>query len=121
MCSNKNEALRVDQEKNPFCVIMGEKNLFFTITICHHLAGLVMPIDDPLDAFFYPTVTHKMDSYNLIWVCTFMQSDQHLCYSLSTKIVSEYDQEIPQSHTADYPMALRGRAVQPSQDNRKTN
>ena len=30
------------------------------------------------------------------------------------KIVSEYDQEIPQSQTADKPMALRGRATQQS-------
>ena len=37
------------------------------------------------------------------------------------KIVSEYDQEIPQSQTADKPMALRGRAAQPSRDTRKTN
>ena len=37
------------------------------------------------------------------------------------KIVSEYDQEIPQSQTADNPVALRGRAAQPSQDTRKTN
>ena len=37
------------------------------------------------------------------------------------KIVSEYDQEIPQSQTADNPMAPRGRAAQPSQDTRKTN
>ena len=29
---------------------------------------------------------------------------------------SEYDQEIPQSQTADNPMALRGRDTQPSQD-----
>ena len=34
---------------------------------------------------------------------------------------SEYDQEIPQSQTADNPMAPRGRATQPSQDTRKTN
>ena len=38
-----------------------------------------------------------------------------------SKIVSEYDQEIPQSQTADNPVALRGRAAQPSQDTRKTN
>ena len=38
-----------------------------------------------------------------------------------TKIVSEYDQEIPQSQTADNPVAPRGRAAQPSQDTRKTN
>ena len=33
-----------------------------------------------------------------------------------TKIVSEYDQEIPQSQTADNPIASQGRAAQPSQD-----
>ena len=38
-----------------------------------------------------------------------------------SKIVSEYDQEIPQSQTADKPMAPRGRATQPSRDTRKTN
>ena len=38
-----------------------------------------------------------------------------------TKIVSEYDQEIPQSQTADKPMAPRGRATQQSRDTRKTN
>ena len=42
----------------------------------------------------------------------------HLTYS---KIVSEYDQEIPQSQTADKPMAARGRATQPSRHFRKTN
>ena len=36
-------------------------------------------------------------------------------------IVNEYDQEIPQSQTADNPMAPRGRANQPSGDTRKTN
>ena len=41
--------------------------------------------------------------------------------SLTAKIVSEYDQEIPQSQTADYPVAPRGKAPQPSQDTRKTN
>ena len=37
------------------------------------------------------------------------------------KIGSEYDQEKPQSQTADNPMAPRGRAAQPSRDTRKTN
>ena len=36
-------------------------------------------------------------------------------------IVSEYDQEIPQSQTADNPVEPRGRAAQPSRDTRKTN
>ena len=39
----------------------------------------------------------------------------------SAKIVSEYDQEIPQSQTADNPVAPRGRAAQPPRDTRKTN
>ena len=38
-----------------------------------------------------------------------------------TKIVSEYDQEIPQSQTADKPMAPGGRATQQSRATRKTN
>ena len=37
------------------------------------------------------------------------------------KIESEYDQEIPQSQTADKPVASRGRSAQPSRDTRKTN
>ena len=37
-----------------------------------------------------------------------------------TKIVSEYDQEILLSQTADNPVASRGRAAQPSRDTRKT-
>ena len=41
--------------------------------------------------------------------------------SVIAKLVSEYDQEIPQSQTADNPVAQRGRAPQPSQDTRKTN
>ena len=42
------------------------------------------------------------------------------CY-VGSKIVSEYDQDIPQSQTADYPVVPGGRAAQPSQDTRKTN
>ena len=40
---------------------------------------------------------------------------------VNSKIVSEYDQEIPQSLTADKPLAPRGRSTQPSRDTRKTN
>ena len=45
-----------------------------------------------------------------------------LCFNMGArqKIRSEYDQEIPQSQTADNPVAPRGRAAQPSQDTRKT-
>ena len=40
---------------------------------------------------------------------------------LISKIVIEYDQEIPQSQTADNPVAPRGGAAQPSRDTRKAN
>ena len=38
-----------------------------------------------------------------------------------SKIVYEYDQEIPQSQTADKPVVAWGRATQQSRDTRKTN
>ena len=54
-----------------------------------------------------------------------MKSIHDICYTCDTnhtlKIVSEYDQEIPQSQTADKPLAPRGRPAQPSRDTRKTN
>ena len=35
----------------------GTYNAPLAITICHHSASLVMPIGDPRDKFFYPTLT----------------------------------------------------------------
>ena len=43
------------------------------------------------------------------------------CYFEQMVKNSEYDQEIPQSQTADKPMAPRGIATQQSQDTRNTN
>ena len=37
---------------------------------------------------------------------------------LASKIVSEYDQEIPQSQTADNPVAPRGRAITRHQEDK---
>ena len=68
---------------------------------------------------FYRSVSSKIKK-----LCN--NSDQ-TCFSdtltsnMPLKIVSEYDQEIPQSQTADNPVAPRGRAAQPSRDTRKTN
>ena len=46
----------------------------------------------------------------------------HIAYQIKAdKLAREYDQEIPQSQTADNPMALQVRAAQPSRDTRKTN
>ena len=53
----------------------------------------------------------------LLFVCLFVR----LVLNEASKIVNEYDQEIPQSQTADNPVAPRGRAAQPSRDTSKTN
>ena len=42
-------------------------------------------------------------------------------FTLASKLVSEYDQELPQSQTADNPMEPRRRGTQLSRDTRKTN
>ena len=56
-------------------------------------------------------------------ICNIRVYDVTTSYLMNTvlKIVSEYDQEIPQSQTVDNPVAPRGRAAQPSRDTRKTN
>ena len=47
-----------EQEKESIIhVRMGWKNLSLVITVCHHSASLMMPIGDPQDGFFYPTLT----------------------------------------------------------------
>ena len=42
-----------------------KKNLSLLITVCHHSTSLVMPIGDPQNGFFYPTLTLMTDSYIL--------------------------------------------------------
>ena len=44
--------------------------------------------------------------FKLVWIDIVIYDLVH-----NVKKVSEYDQEIPQSQTADNPMALRGRAT----------
>ena len=58
-----------------------------------------------------------------IWVFIICQSTYLRVPGLQRVLFknSEYDQEIPQSQTADNPVASRGRAAQPSRDTRKTN
>ena len=47
--------------------------------------------------------------------------EYYKCEFLQLKTVSEYDQEIPESQTADKPMTPQGRATQLSLDISKTN
>ena len=43
----------------------------------------------------------------------------HILLLVTDNKNSEYDQEIPESQTADKPMALGGRATQPSRDHQQ--
>ena len=60
--------------------------------------------------------TPKLEYLTQIQHYPFLNQSQQI-----DKIVSENDQEIPQSQTADNPVAPRGRAAQPSRHTRKTN
>ena len=72
---------------------------------------------------FYSTLEFlNMKSYKLGTIHPPLKINIHSARESSKlKIVSEYDQEIPQSQTADNPVAPQGRATQPSRDTRKTN
>ena len=60
-----------------YIMVSKKKNaLFLRITVCHHLASLVMPNGDPQDRFFYPTLTLMIDSY--------MQEYYHIGRNLPT-------------------------------------
>ena len=61
----------------------------------------------------------EMESTSILKILALLLFENKQC--IFSKIVSEYDQEIPQSQTADNPVAPRGRAAQPSRDTRKTN
>ena len=76
------------------------------LTICEPFSLFHQTIDS---LFLCGNVLHKLEILYL--------SLTRLCFK---RIVSEYDQEIPQSQTADNPVAPQGRAAQPSRDTRKT-
>ena len=67
----------------------------------------------------------KLTSLNTDSAVLFARSQSHYSFTWKfidwKKNVSEFDQEIPQSQTADKPMAPRGRATQQSRDTRMTH
>ena len=76
------------QEKESIMgVRCGQKNLSLGITVCHHLASLVMPDSDLKDGFFYPHLTPMKDSYNImswfmIGVCAVLPEPLLLVYNI---------------------------------------
>ena len=63
------------------------------------------------------TLHLALDRYSLSDSRLICMEEKYEC----NKIVSECDQEIPESQNADKPMTPRGRAIEPSLDTRKTN
>ena len=59
--------------------------------------------------------------FNLLTLVRFIDSSSINIYIFKANVVSENDQKILQSQTADKPMAPRGRAKQKSRDTKKTN
>ena len=77
-----------------------------------------------IDLFINPVSYQENDIINLVTKAVMLEKIKHDICLIEvgvSKVVSEYDQEIQQSQTADNPVAPRGRAAQPSRDTRKTN
>ena len=62
-----------------------------------------------------------MLTYRLLMWCKDFAFLKHALFLKRLVKNSEYDQEIPQSQTADKPMAPRARATHPSRDTRQKN
>ena len=71
-------------------------------------------IRNPLRCYNCQVFGHHKNKCGRHAECCNCAQPEHCASGLCDKIVSEYDQEIPQSQTADNPMAQRGRAAQPS-------
>ena len=77
-------------------------------------------VDILAEDYLVTALTRTRSQHSLKFLQIPVSSDYYK-FSFSSKIVREYNQEIPQSQTANNPVAPRGRAVQPSRDTRKTN
>ena len=73
-------------------------------------------------SYLYPSAGHVITDNLIVITDARVRNIISKCpkYRFPSKIVSEYDQKIPQSQTADNPVAPRGRAAQPLRDTRNT-
>ena len=85
----------------------------------HHFEVKVTSLKSRVRVYAPKSTFRQKKLLQLIKQFMFMPAGIH--NTLLSKIVSEYDQEIPQSQTAHNTVAPRGRAAQPSRDTRKTN
>ena len=72
-----------------------KKNPSLVITVCHHSASLVMPIGDPRDGFFYPTLTLMMDTYILSWCCVSVAANGIQIISISLQVFAKFEHHCP--------------------------
>ena len=94
-----------------------EPGVYFNIKYIGKLAG---PTNKFEQSLVFETGEIERPKFDCNFDQTFMKFGSQ-CSVHVPKTASEYDQEIPQSQTADNPAAPRGRAAQPPQDTRKTN
>ena len=102
---------------------------FKTLRFYHILVALrssihtVTEICKPLVVYrFYCMVLHTLqDDIKFNGIINIQRSLRENACDINKNIVSENDQEIPQSQTADNPVAPRGRAAQTPWDTKKTN
>ena len=100
--------LRMDQSQTDILLESWRSSLPDRLTAYKEHYESSFPLHEKSDFFFkIPSLDDIVEGF--------------LIKRVSPKIVSEYDQQIPQSQTADNPMAPRGRAAQPSRDTRETN
>ena len=67
----------------------GTYNAPLAITVCHHSASLVMPICDPRDKFFYPTLTLVirliekvlLGTHTICFVLLFIDPDKEILFA----------------------------------------
>ena len=93
-------------------------------TVCRWVAKFSAKQQQPKDAARPGRPATTTTKGNIDKIRNILKTDAGFTIRLltqMTKIVSEYDQVIPQSQTADNTVAPRGRATQPSRITRKTN
>ena len=97
--------------RSSFAIISLKKRDIFTIL---HVFVSVLRLFLTVAWVSLQGVIAVFPGHNHLLSCIPLTNGKVIPELLASKIVSEYDQEIPQSQTADNPLAPRGRVTQPS-------
>ena len=84
----------------------------FILIYCHHFTHIVSVYDLNVFQIKYGLLSISQLKYSRFCLLVLVAAWSLCITNCPPKIVSEYNQEIPQSKTTDKPMAPRGRATQ---------